>query len=480
MGLNRSVVDGQSRAGLDLKDALMMGAIVYACSIVGIYTAVPGVLAAFWPPNAVLVGLLLRRAHPPGPAHWLAAIAGYALADLTMDHSWPKTVMLVCTNFAGIVVCYLLFRRMSADYLALRHPRSMLAFVLVVTAGAAAAGVCGIFIHPVLFGGTALNGFAFWFTTELVCYIAMLPVMLTMPGLARPAGGRKRRSDWPGFYQVAPLAAFAGSLWLGTVLGGPGVVPYPVPALLWCALTYSLFATAGITLVFSVWTLLAISSGTLVIGASVDSPQAVMSLRVGVILTALAPLTVASVMMARNELLVRLKHAASHDPLTQVLNRGGFLAAAQAVLATPQRMKPPTAVVLMMDIDFFKKVNDTHGHAAGDEVLTAFARLVEGCLRQGDVLGRLGGEEFAVLLPGCALHDGRATAQRVCDAFAARPVALADGTQLRATVSIGVATWDKPGMPVETVLSAADAALYDAKRAGRNRVVASGEAVACQ
>lgn len=476
MSFDRSAANGRARADFDLKDALMVGVIVYACSIVGIYTAVPGVLAAFWPANAVLVGLLLRRAHPPGVAHWIAAIAGYVLADLTMGHSWSKTIMLVLTNFAGISVCYLLFRRMSADYLGLRHPRSMLAFVLVVTAGAAAAGVSGIFIHPVLFGGTPLNGFAFWFTTELVSYIAMLPVMLTMPRLSHPLAWRKRRSDWPGWRveQLAPLGAFIGSLWLGTVLGGPGVVPYPVPALLWCALTYSLFATAGITFAFSVWTLLAISSGTLVIGASVDSPQAIMSLRVGVILTALAPLTVASVMMARNELLARLKHAASHDPLTHVLNRGGFLAGAQALLAAPVRLKAPSAVVLMMDIDFFKKVNDTYGHAAGDEVLTGFARLVEGCLRKGDLLGRLGGEEFAVLLPECGLHDGLAIAQRVCDTFAAQPIRLVDSTQLHATVSIGVAHWNEPGTPVETILTAADVALYDAKRAGRNRVVASG------
>ncbi|MFS2021506.1 GGDEF domain-containing protein, partial [Massilia sp. CT11-108] len=192
---------------------------------------------------------------------------------------------------------------------------------------------------------------------------------------------------------LAPLAAFAGSLWLETQLGGPGVISFPIPAMLWCALTYSLFATAGITLLFSMWTLLAIASGMLAIGAAVDTPQAVMSLRVGVTLTALAPLAVASVMVARNELLARLRHAASHDPLTQVLNRGGFMARADTVQA---------AAVLMMDIDFFKKVNDTHGHAAGDEVLTHFARVAAGCLRAGDVLGRLGGEEFAVLLPGCA------------------------------------------------------------------------------
>jgi diguanylate cyclase (GGDEF)-like protein len=138
------------------------------------------------------------------------------------------------------------------------------------------------------------------------------------------------------------------------------------------------------------------------------------------------------------------------------------------VLAAPAAWP---AAVLMMDIDFFKKVNDAHGHAAGDEVLTRFARLASSCLRGGDVLGRLGGEEFAVLLPGCGVDDAHAIAQRICDAFAAQPIAVAGGTRLHATVSIGLGFWSAPGTPVGTMLSMADGALYDAKDAGRNRVV---------
>ena len=461
----------EGRSGFDLKDALLVGALVFACSIFGIYTAPPGVLAAFWPTNAVLAGLLLRREHPPNLLHWLAAAGGYMAADLYMQHGWPKSAMLTCTNLMGVWVCHFLLSRMDTAYRTLRHPRSMLRFVLVVVCAAAAAGVAGIFIHPVLFGGSPAYGFAFWFSTELVNYIAILPVMLTFPDLGRWMKEHKRRADWPSWRleQLAPLAAFAGSLWLGTQLGGPGVIPYPIPAMLWCALTYSLFATAGITLFFSMWTLLAISSGTLLIGANFDSQQAIMSLRVGVTLTALAPLTVASVMVARNELLERLQYAASHDPLTHVLNRGGFMQRADALLATPQLMRRPLAV-LMMDIDFFKKVNDSYGHAAGDTVLTNFARVAEGCLRGGDLLGRLGGEEFAVLLPGCSEEDARIIAQRVCDAFARHSVAVGDGKLLNSTVSIGVHCAADAGTPVETMLSRADAALYKAKQSGRNRV----------
>jgi diguanylate cyclase (GGDEF)-like protein len=210
----------------------------------------------------------------------------------------------------------------------------------------------------------------------------------------------------------------------------------------------------------------------LLIGASLDSQQAVMSLRVGVIFTALAPLTVASVMAARNALLSRLMHVASHDSLTHALNRGGFMTGAEAVLATPKVLRQPVAV-LMMDIDFFKMVNDNHGHAAGDVVLTSFSSVAQTCLRKGDLLGRLGGEEFAVLLPGCSPEAACVIAQRICDAFAAHPVAVGSGAPLHSTVSIGVACWNKPSIPVEAMLGAADAALYTAKKSGRNRVVRS-------
>ena len=86
------------------------------------------------------------------------------------------------------------------------------------------------------------------------------------------------------------------------------------------------------------------------------------------------------------------------------------------------------------------------------------------------MLGRLGGEEFAVLLPGCAPGDARAIAQRICDAFAAQPAVLEGGVRLHATVSIGLGCRDAPDTPIGTLLSQADAALYGAKHAGRNRV----------
>jgi len=466
--------DAQPSSGDKFRDALLVGAAVYLCSIFGILTSPPGVLAAYWPTNAVLLGILIRRGRSPNWLDWLAAFAGYLVSDLVMAHSLVKSLLLISTNLPGVIAGYLIFSRMPEAYRTLRHPRAMPRFVLGVLVASAAAGTSGIFVHPVLFGGSHAYGFAFWFCTELVSYMGILPVLLTMPDVRRWVKDHRRRADWPHWQQwrldhFAPLLAFAVSLGLGVHWGGPGAILYAVPAMLWCALTYSLFATSGITLFFCMWTLLAIASGVLHIGASVESPLAVMSLRVGLSLTALAPLTVASVMVARNELLERLQHAASHDFLTHVLNRSGFLSQAEELLASPQLLRRPIAV-LMMDIDHFKKVNDTYGHDGGDQVLVGFAAVVQGCLRGGDVLGRLGGEEFAVLLPGCSASDAQAIAQRICDAFANHTVTLADGRQVRNTVSIGACCAPRIENDIAAMLSAADTALYRAKETGRNRV----------
>ncbi|MFN3439525.1 MAG: diguanylate cyclase [Acidovorax sp.] len=348
---------------------------------------------------------------------------------------------------------------------------SVVYFVVIVAAASLAAGLMGMVINPLIFGGTAADGLLIWFTSELVDYLVILPVILTMPRWRLPPRNQRRRElrsiNW---LLVAPvLTLLLGGL-LGLVISGPGAISYLVPGLLWCALVYSLFVTAVLTLLCSVWTLMAVSVGYLHLGSDFDARHALQSFRIGVALMVLAPLAVASVMAARNELLSQLQHAASHDRLTGVLNRAGFMDRAEGLLHGATGRDRPF-VALMLDIDHFKRVNDLHGHAAGDQVLAGFAQLASRCLRDSDVIGRLGGEEFAVLLPDATPAAAQAVAQRICDACATQVTSLLDGTQLVTTVSIGTA--HAPSMPVslEALLSAADEALYRAKQAGRNQVV---------
>lgn len=163
----------------------------------------------------------------------------------------------------------------------------------------------------------------------------------------------------------------------------------------------------------------------------------------------------------------RLHAIARTDPLTSVSNRRGF-DEAFAALATRPEPSPPVAV-FMIDIDFFKRLNDARGHAAGDECLKIVAGVVSSELRHGqDLLARFGGEEFVAILPGVGPEEAAAIAERVRAAVEARGVSNpgAEGGVL--TVSVGVAV--SPPASVERLVARADAALYEAKSGGRNSV----------
>jgi len=165
------------------------------------------------------------------------------------------------------------------------------------------------------------------------------------------------------------------------------------------------------------------------------------------------------------------KRAASIDPLTGMFNRRGFAEACGRVIAREAHDGRPVSV-LMFDIDHFKSINDRFGHPAGDEILKLFAAVVVNNLRISDLSGRIGGEEFAALLP-CSLEEGVLVAERVRGAFAASGI-VCDAGSVDTTVSIGVAG-GPAGTELDVLLAAADTALYQAKRTGRHRVATAAE-----
>jgi len=165
------------------------------------------------------------------------------------------------------------------------------------------------------------------------------------------------------------------------------------------------------------------------------------------------------------------KTAASMDPLTGLLNRRGFGEATSRMIEREAKAGRPITVMIF-DIDHFKSVNDRFGHAAGDDVLQVFANTATAALRVTDLVGRVGGEEFAALLP-CNLEEALLAAERVREAFEASGVAI-DDVPLDTTVSIGVAG-GPANTELEVLMASADTALYQAKRGGRNRVEAAVE-----
>ncbi len=164
-----------------------------------------------------------------------------------------------------------------------------------------------------------------------------------------------------------------------------------------------------------------------------------------------------------------LRRLATLDALTGALTRRRFLELFDQELA--RRNRTNTALsVLMIDLDHFKSINDRFGHATGDLALSHFSAVCKSCLRSPDHLGRMGGEEFAVLLPETNIEDAHVVAERLRRSVAATKITLDDNTHITLTISIGLAEC-YGYQPPEAILAAADRALYQAKHGGRNRVV---------
>jgi len=160
---------------------------------------------------------------------------------------------------------------------------------------------------------------------------------------------------------------------------------------------------------------------------------------------------------------------ATTDALTNLPNRRQFLAKLEDEIVRMQRLGNYCSSILMLDLDFFKLINDTYGHNTGDEVLKHFAQLMSRNLRSIDTGARIGGEEFAVILPGLDLASAQQVAERLCEALTKTPFVQKEA-RIPITVSVGVATLD-PGDPnADSALLRADKALYLAKNSGRNRV----------
>ena len=171
----------------------------------------------------------------------------------------------------------------------------------------------------------------------------------------------------------------------------------------------------------------------------------------------------------------KIARLAMQDDLTGIANRRHFYRQAEAELAHFQRAKQPLAL-LMLDLDHFKQINDKYGHGVGDAVLIRFAQYVSTQIRQEDLLGRVGGEEFAILLRDAAMAQATAIAERIREGVAQLPIFGGDDAD-RFTVSIGIATAEDADASFDVLFGRADKALYRAKQEGRNRVAIAASAL---
>jgi diguanylate cyclase (GGDEF)-like protein len=191
----------------------------------------------------------------------------------------------------------------------------------------------------------------------------------------------------------------------------------------------------------------------------------------GLIFLIVAALAGHSTLRAQNRtrrMAEQLRQSATTDELTGLANRRAFMHALEIELARARRSGAPLSVAVA-DVDFFKRVNDKYGHAGGDDVLRALAKIAEQTMRTGDLVGRLGGEEFAILMPDTDEMQARIACERLRGAVSGRRIKLGSGEEVSITLSTGVALL-LAGDDRDRLVKRADGALYQAKEGGRNQV----------
>ncbi|MFJ4153363.1 diguanylate cyclase [Pseudomonas sp. NPDC089752] len=442
--------------------------LTFALTLGGILARPIESLSLFWPVNAVLAGMLLRYPRQAGPVGfaliWLAMVA----ADLACGSAWAPALWFNLCNLGVVVTVWQLLSRLPRRHRRMRSPQGVLSMFGASTAGAAVAASLACVMAAPWFEQSLRSTWLAWFSEQFSTSVLVLPVLLTAPSVrALVRSGAQA-------IRLAPLLVLLASLALSIFFGGPGAIAFPIAALLWCAWTYSPFLVSLLTLTAGSTLIVAVAQNLMHFSVPQSEPgvTTLMSARLGIAMLVLGPLVVACVSQANRSLLARLAHQATIDHLTGVLTRSAFTQRASALLDSRQQHVQALPLTLMMlDIDHFKSINDRHGHGVGDQVLRQFARTLQDQLQDGELLARMGGEEFVVLLPGLAPERAKFTAERLRRAVQDLHVAQRDA-RLQMTVSIGLdgcaADVAAPGL--DELLARADQALYRAKAHGRNRV----------
>lgn len=471
---NKPIVSADAAGIAPFKSIFYVMLLIFGSSLFGSFTRpIAGNLATVWAGNALLLGLILRCPHYNKWYIWLTAYLSYILADFLTGVSVNQALIVNLVNLVGVSTGVLCNKLMPFANRLLDTPQSVLRYFTIVFFVSVTAGIVGGFSNPIVFPGSSFfDGFRAWFTGELVNYMTILPIVLSyVPHHNRFGFKRLRKSlfllhNWK---TVMPAFALVVSLVCSHFIGGPGSIAFAVPTLLWCSITYNLFTMSILNTLFSFTTLISLNYlQTTVTNIHFGPDSNVISMRIGVTMITLAPILVCSIMKSRNDLLSQLEHYATHDFLTGVLNRSGI-----DYQYHKYRMHNPNAPtgLLVMDIDYFKKINDTYGHEAGDIALKEFTNVINSGLRESDIFGRTGGEEFVAILPFCHEDELQGVAERLCSIVESTPVRISNGsTMINVTVSIGGIIVNKPYEKLDLLFAEADKELYYVKNHGRNCV----------
>ncbi|MCG2581035.1 MAG: sensor domain-containing diguanylate cyclase [Marinobacter sp.] len=490
--------------------AVIVGLLYYSGAWLGVHqTITPDGIAVFWPPNAVLLTAFLTTPRIQWPLYALATLSAECLADIPAFPLWAA-LSFGTVNILETLIAALMIQRLTGKQFRFDSLKSALVFLVSAPAIASAtAAIMGATVYMLL-GRSDSSFLAMW---RLWWFGDALGLMILTPLLVTLCHAVKYRLV-P--FKMAKLAELT-LLWVGMILTGSNALidtsinelhfhltpMLLLPFVVWAATRFNTAIAASTTAIIA-----GMSTGYLVSGIhpyATTLPQfAVWQTQEYLAVVSIISIGLSALMQElrdqrhrlefatealkyQNELLEekvqertqsleqanseltslnsRLKELASTDHLTGIANRRQFYEAGEREL---HRLKHSqgTAVLIALDLDHFKTINDQYGHEAGDNVLRQTLPPVKNNIRPSDLFARVGGEEFLILLPNVEEATAVRIAERIREQIATAKFEVPSGTT-RITVSLGVAEWDQ-ACDLSTLINRADIALYQAKRGGRN------------
>ncbi|QIO05963.1 GGDEF domain-containing protein [Acinetobacter shaoyimingii] len=456
----------------------IVGLVIALAALAGILGRPLAFLAMFWPANAILLGLFLRFKSLNNPGGWLGAFVAFIIADLMTGNYFLLTLCLTIANLSHPFASLTLIRLFKLNFREYNQGLTFFyLFLISAFGGCLASALFAIFTVPYM-PNTFMamdrlwTDFGMWWTGEILNVITFLPIVLALPSLKefKQLVAEKRQQGFE-IQNILPMLFIIASVVLVHFFIGPGAIMFPIAALIWAALTYNLFLVTLINCFVCMFLYNSISGYYLT-----ESPDAyistAISIRIGLFMLALGPLTLSIISLNRHKLYHQILYLANHDELTTAMNRRFFYEEGEKTLsAQTTEAEAETVSILVLDLDYFKKINDTYGHAVGDKVLKEFTAQVKSQIRSHDLFGRIGGEEFAILLKNLSLKQSVEIAQRICNKVDSTPILLDDGQELYISVSIGLSYQSLPYCTqIQQLINRADHALYQAKEKGRNQL----------
>lgn len=459
----RSLSEIAKRAGYPAQLAIVC-AIYFGSAKAGLAFAFANEsVTSIWPPT----GIALAATVVWGYRMWPAIAVGAFLANITTAGPVPAVAMIAAGNTLEALVGAFLLRRVAGFRPSLERVRDVLALAvyagILSTAISATVGVSSLWAAGLVADPEILSTWRVWWFGDVGGDLVIASALLIFA--FRPALPRR---PWVAAEAVVVLAVLVATTAVA-FSSRLSVVYLVIPILLWIAFRFQQpgIAVAGLIVSgIAVWST-AHGRGPF-IGGSHDAE--LLRAQSYVAVATVTGLVAAALIAERRRAEQRLRRLASQDALTGALNSRGFREELNRWIAYSARYEGRGAV-MVIDVDRFKAINDTFGHAIGDETLARLAGLLRGRVRSTDVVGRLGGDEFSVLLPRANEEEAVAVANALCDEVRDRSVVADTGRSISVTISIGVGHFgDGVELDPKRVLANADAALYEAKEAGRDRV----------